>query len=394
MKSWHVVALTAGGVVVLWLLVLSPWGLLRDRSQPAGPEEPAPAPTTRAGGAWPIFRGSQSLTGRASGRLADRLRLLWRFQTGDEVKSSPVVLGGRVFVGSSDGFVYALDLARGTKLWAFETEDAVEAPPLVLDGKVYAGSVDGKLYVLDAATGKHHATHRTEAQIIGSANWFRGPDGALRILVGSHDFKLYCLDAPARKLLWTYESENFVNGTPAVESGRVIFGGCDAMLHVVGADGEKVRTIDVGSYVPGSAALADGRAFVGNHEGKLLCADVETGRIVWTYGEGEQPFVSSPAVGPERVLAGSGDGLHCIDRKTGKRVWVFATRDAVDSSPVICGRKVVFGCSDGKLYVVALADGKEVWSYEVGEAITGSPAVAGGRILVGGLDGWVYAFGP
>jgi outer membrane protein assembly factor BamB len=165
------------------------------------------------------------------------------------------------------------------------------------------------------------------------------------------------------------------------------------MLHVIGADGTKIRTIDVGSYVPGSAALADGRAFVGNHEGRFLCADLSTGRIVWTYDQAAQPFVSSPAVGATRVVVGSGEGLHCIDRRTGRRIWALATREKVDSSPVICGGKVVFGCDDGKLYVLRLADGKEVWSYEVGQGITSSPAVAGGMIIVGCLDGALYVFG-
>jgi len=413
MKRWHVAGVALLALAGLWVAVLAPWGGRDGRGEPERDEPrlaPAP-PATRAAGAWPIFRGSQALTGVAGGRLADELRLLWRFKTGAEVKSSPVIHAGSVYVGSSDYHVYALDLARGTKRWAYKTDDAVEAPPLVLDGKVYAGSVDGSLYALDAAAGRLVWKHATEAQIIGSANWFRGAGGRLRVVVGSHDNKLYCLDAAGGKLLWTYESENFINGAPTVggeggvstrpagagrprPGGRILFGGCDALLHVVAFGGERLRTIDVGSYVPCSAALAGGRAFVGNHEGKLLCADVNTGRIVWTYDRSEGPFMSSPAVGADRVVAGSGDGVHCVDRKTGKRIWAFATGGTVDSSPVICDGRVVFGCDDGTLYVVRLADGKKTWSYEVGEGISSSPAVVGGTIVVGGLDGRVYAFGP
>jgi len=33
--------------------------------------------------------------------------LIWKYQTGDWVHSSPAVANGRVFVGSHDGYIYA-----------------------------------------------------------------------------------------------------------------------------------------------------------------------------------------------------------------------------------------------------------------------------------------------
>src|SRR5690349_3340310 len=64
---------------------------------------------------WPMFRGSPGLVGVAPGRLPDALGLLWSFKTGGPVKSSAAVEGGRVFIGSDDGFVYAIDLESGKK---------------------------------------------------------------------------------------------------------------------------------------------------------------------------------------------------------------------------------------------------------------------------------------
>ena len=39
--------------------------------------------------------------------------VLWRKQTGGAVRSSPTISGGVVFVGSSDGNLYALDANTG-----------------------------------------------------------------------------------------------------------------------------------------------------------------------------------------------------------------------------------------------------------------------------------------
>ncbi len=51
---------------------------------------------------WPMFHGGQGLLGRAPGTLGDSLGVLWKFETGDEVKSSPVIVDDIVYVGSAD----------------------------------------------------------------------------------------------------------------------------------------------------------------------------------------------------------------------------------------------------------------------------------------------------
>jgi outer membrane protein assembly factor BamB len=128
---------------------------------------------------WPMFHGDPALTGLAGGTLPDRLDLVWRFETRGAVKSSPVIGDGRVFVGSDDGCVYAIDFVRGGKVWAYETEGGVEAAPLLLEGTVYVGGTDGFLYALDAATGRLKWKYETGSQILGAANWARpaGSDG-------------------------------------------------------------------------------------------------------------------------------------------------------------------------------------------------------------------------
>ena len=102
---------------------------------------------------WPIFRGNQSLTGVSNTKIPNSPRLLWTFQTGDNIKSSPVVANGKIVVGSTDGFVYCLDI-NGKLLWKFETNNAIEAPALLLNNVVYIGTLDGMFYALVLNSGK------------------------------------------------------------------------------------------------------------------------------------------------------------------------------------------------------------------------------------------------
>jgi len=367
-------------------------------------------------GRWPIFRGDSSLNGIAVGSLTDNLPLSWSFKTKGEIRSSAVIGDGLVFFGSDDGYIYAVEQKTGQKAWSFQTKDAVEAPPCLINDMVVVGSLDSFLYALDAKTGKLKWKYQTAAEISGSANWFRpNKKNTILILIGSHDNKLHCINAATGKAVWTYKSDNYINGTPAVISIKVapntktsggkqigpvtemvVFGGCDAKLHVLSAlDGKLIRQIDCGAYIAGSAALANGLAFVGNYEDTFLCADINTGNIVWRYKNEGDPFYSSPAVGEKRVVVGGRDNrLYCFNQKNGKPLWTFAAKGGIDSSPVICDGKVIVGSDDGRLYMVTLSDGKQVWSYEIGQAITASPAVAGGMVFVGSEDGSLYAFGP
>ena len=105
--------------------------------------------------------------------------------------------------------------------------------------------------------------------------------------------------------VWVYETGNYINGSPAVADGKCVFGGCDAIIHVVSlADGAKVAEIDSGSYIAASAAFVDGEVYVGNYENVFLKADVKAGQVVWKYAQSDAPFFSSPAVGEQFVVFG------------------------------------------------------------------------------------------
>src|SRR5262249_20778062 len=153
------------------------------------------------GADWPMFRGGPALTGVAGGQLPKKLDLLWTFKTGGPVKSSAAIVQGMVFVGSTDGNIYALSLDGGKRGWAFKTGGEVESSPLVLEGKVFVGSSDAFLYALETGTGKLAWKYETGDKILGAPNWDKA-GGRARVLVGSYDFKLHCLDAQTGKTNW------------------------------------------------------------------------------------------------------------------------------------------------------------------------------------------------
>lgn len=76
---------------------------------------------------------------------------VWTFETGGEIYSSPTVVGGLLYIGSSDSNLYALDARTGNEQWRYSTGGAVTSSPIVVDGTVYVGSNDSHLHAVDAA---------------------------------------------------------------------------------------------------------------------------------------------------------------------------------------------------------------------------------------------------
>ena len=88
--------------------------------------------------------------------------LLWGFETGYHVVSSPAIgSDGTVYVGSKDNKLYAINGKSGVKLWEFETGDGVYSSPAIgSDGTVYVGSFDKKLYAI-----------KTDSQGLAKSPW-------------------------------------------------------------------------------------------------------------------------------------------------------------------------------------------------------------------------------
>src|SRR5687768_17369769 len=76
-------------------------------------------PAGAATASWPMFRGNPGLTGVSDVTLPAKLKSGWTFKTGGPVKSSAAIADGKVFIGSNDGHLYALNLDSGQKIWGF-----------------------------------------------------------------------------------------------------------------------------------------------------------------------------------------------------------------------------------------------------------------------------------
>ena len=114
---------------------------------PAG--EAAPATATD----WPTVRADPARTGVTRQDLSQAPAGRWKTRLTGTL-TAPVAVGGRVYVGSTDECVYALDAANGQTVWRFYSGGPVRAAPTQWNGRSFAGFDDGWVYCLRASSGE------------------------------------------------------------------------------------------------------------------------------------------------------------------------------------------------------------------------------------------------
>ena len=158
---------------------------------------------------------------------------LWQYVPGGlfYVTSSPAVVNGIVYIGSSDS-IYALNAATGAYIWKYTTTTGgvFSSSPAVANGIVYVGSGDANVYALNAATGAYIWKYTTGGQISSSPAVVGGV-----VYVGSYDSNVYALNAASGSKIWSYTTGNRIYSSPAVVGGIVYIGSDDGYVYATGS---------------------------------------------------------------------------------------------------------------------------------------------------------------
>lgn len=343
----------------------------------------AAASTVVAGAQSPMFRGEPSHRGVHESRPPALTALAWKFRTGGRVISTPAIVGDAVYVGSTDGSLYAVARADGTLRWKFDTRGPIASSPAVAGGLVIVSSVDGGIYAVDAASGTQRWVFRTKGERRFTAPGIHGAIPRTERMPDPFDVFL---------------------SSPTVVDGVVYIGSGDQHVYALdAATGALKWSFATGDVVHASPAVADGLVYIGSWDRNLYALDAATGRERWRYTTGDDTTIynqiglaSSPAVSDGMVFVGGRDGhFHAVDARTGAPKWTIDNNGGwTIASPAVHDGVVYFPTSDGRRFKAArAATGEIVFDLQMPTISFSSPAVAGGVVYFGTSDGFLNAVG-
>lgn len=312
---------------------------------------------------------------------------VWRFACEEEVRSSPHVRNGLLYIGSYDTNLYALDAGSGEFRWKRATLGGISSSPTTWGELVIVGSEDGQVYAFEARKGVQKWAFRTGRAVRSS------PRVEDRIIyVGSDDQHVYAIDGLNGRLLWKYRTWMPVRSSAAIANGLVAIGSSDGHLYGLDAFNGSLRWKHrTQQGIISSPAIGDGLVFFGSMDGNVYALDAEGGWPVWRFRTGHY-VNSSPALVGTRLFIGGVDGnLYALEAKTGKLQWKFESGAQITSSPRVAEGRVYVGGVDGKVYALDAASGELVWTFQTDGPVVSSPAIANGLVYVGSLDHHVYA---
>ena len=168
---------------------------------------------------WPMFMNDPAHTPQGSGPTNLALKWAKTFGAGGYLRSSPAIVNGIGYIGSSDHNIYAFNVNSGNQIWKYTTDAAVRSSVAVVNGRVYTGSDDGNVYCLDAATGSKIWSVPLTVANFGQAVQQTPPSPMIigsKLYIATLDGFVYCLSTSDGALQWKFKTGGTLYGTPTI----------------------------------------------------------------------------------------------------------------------------------------------------------------------------------
>ena len=357
-------------------------------------------------------------------RIATGIGRAWSVDIGsgssDErrMMSSPIVVGGLVFVVDVDFKVTAFDANTGNRVWTYETkipdedEDAFGGGLAYDGGRIFMTTGFGRLIALRARDGAELWQQKITGPVRAAPTAAGG-----RGFVVTIDNQLSAHDVETGKREWSHSGISEIAGllggsSPAVAddtlvvpySSGEVFALRVANGRVTWSDNlialRRVDALSTLAHIRGHPVIDRGLVYAMSHSGRLVAIDLRTGTRVWdrTIGGVETPWAAGNFV---YVMSNEGE-LYCLTRRGGRVRWVRPLpryEDPEDKDdpikwfgPVLAGDRLVLAGSHGEALAISPYTGEVLGRIDLPDNVSMAPVVAGDTLYFLTDDGDLVAY--
>ncbi len=231
----------------------------------------------------------------------------------------------------------------GCVKWKFQTGGPVTASVALSHNKkwVYIPCEDGKLYALNAETGALLWSYDANSPLLGSPAVRPGD----RVYVGTSDGELLAIGRRGR-LLWTYATDGAIYASPVLAAERIYACSLDGLVYALTQDGNDLWTFETDGFATIDGAIfatpqigPDGTPYIaGVYDPNLYALDANDGSIKWARNfeapldpcDPNSPMMvgwpfAAPAIAPDGTIYQTllyNANLYAVEPQTGETIWL------------------------------------------------------------------------
>lgn len=206
----------------------------------------------------------------------------WMYPSGvikmGAIVGSPIVVDNTLYIGSSDGKLYAIDTVYGESKWknAVDTGGKIWTSPVVDGSIIYVSNYGRKLFAISSEDGSQVWSTPLELP----ANIASSPAvSADSIFVGTFDNHLYCIDKATGKVKWSFAGGNWFWSTTVVKDD-VVYAGClDHNIYKLDAStGKELWRFTADDPIVATPVLVDNLLVITSESGTVYMLNADSGK--------------------------------------------------------------------------------------------------------------------
>ncbi|MBF0271203.1 MAG: outer membrane protein assembly factor BamB [Magnetococcales bacterium] len=294
------------------------------------------------------FQGHVARVDRKSGEV------IWKVSLGSAVMGGVDMDESRVYAGTEQGSMVALSIETGAEMWRTKLTTAVDSAPLAVEGKVIFQTLDNRTHALEAQTGQRVWMHSTpsEALVVMGASTPAAADGLA--FIGYSSGEVFALRLADGKRVW---SDNL----------RVLGGSSELDLM------QDVDASVVLSEERGPQLMSPRRAFVVNHQGRVMASLASNGNRIW---EKRLSAVRQPLWSSGRLFVVDMDGnLAAMSADDGVELWRVRLSDGLLTTPILYKERLLVADDQRHLFAIDPLSGRVMGRDKLSGPVLSLPVV-------------------
>lgn len=294
----------------------------------------------------------------------------WRYPVKNSIRNDISLYNGKILALDSEGRVYCLNAADGTKVWERDlnlTNPRNTSFNTVIDGdKVYVGNTD-ELFCLNANDGNivweidETDTVSSPSKLVISGD---------NLIVHCHWRRVFAVNKNTGKKVWSNKDNSDCFSSVVPYGDKLIFQTADKIVEYENGTGKITREKVLPDYNFNCAAepyINGNIAYIGTVNKGVIAFNLSTFELIWNFDEMRKNLIYTSQYS-------MGD-IHTVDT-------TIVEKDG----------KLYFGGLDGYVYIVDKITGTLVKEINVGAPILAEISIVGNQLIVFDFSGNVINF--